>query len=594
MSFAIRSNRIFEHCKKEKEMNRTKEISLGLIWGALAALIISLFIFAQGHSANSDELLLADGGRIDISVSADSVQLELDKDGNIKSVKIGKDKFEKTTTGFKVEDELLIEDGKIYIDGVEITEDELEKLSVDQEEEGSGFQWKAGRHEGRYVRKNRLATVYTDSDKDIVKFSDITIDEDQRIRGDVVSVGGDVRVYGEVRGDVVSVFGDVYLEKCYVGGDVAAPFGEIIRDDDSIVEGDVKEKKYDGNHRVDFDLTGRYNRVEGLTILSKLGYDGEDLSHPSLDLMGGYAFTLKRWEYDFGISQHFLDKWSPYLGVNMFQIAETTDRWILTESENSFAAAFLKEDFYDFYWKRGFSGKIGISYADEISAGVGYTAAKISNLKRTASKALFGGKKNFRENWSTVLYDTEALEGMDGDLRELTYNITYDTRDYEEDPESGIYTNLSYSQALDSDSSNFEYETVDAELKYYLPLATDQTLFFRMRAGYSDDDLPLFRRYFVGGIGSLRGYEYKEFQGNRYVLVNADYIWRFYESSLGAAIFFDAGKAAFSGNAFESEDLNTDIGISLLLGDDLRINLAQRLDDVDKSPVLSIRGKILF
>jgi outer membrane protein assembly factor BamA len=278
----------------------------------------------------------------------------------------------------------------------------------------------------------------------------------------------------------------------------------------------------------------------------------------------------------------------------MFQLAESSDKWILTEPENSFAAAILKEDFYDFYWKRGFSGEIGISYERDLSLGVSYTAAKIENLERTASKALFGGKKNFRENWSTVLYDTAALVGVDGKLREVEFKATYDTRDYEEDPESGILTNLVYRQALDSDSSDFDYEAFDAELKYYCPVAIDQTLFFRLRGGYSDDELPLFRRYFIGGIGSLRGYEYKEFQGNRYVLFNADYIWRFFDSSFGAGVFFDAGKAAFSGTEFEDEDLKTDIGIAFLLGDDFRINLAQRLDDMDKSPVLSVRGKILF
>jgi hypothetical protein len=565
---------------KEMIMNRTKEISLGLIWGAIAALLITLFIYAEGNSANSEELLLADGGKVEISVSADSVELELDKDGNIKTVKIGKDRFEKTSEGIRVEDELIIEDGRIYIDGVEITEDELDKLSVDKEEYESGVRWKAGRHEGKYVKRTRLATVYTDTDDGVVEFfTDIIIGRDERVRGDVVCICGDVTIYGEVQGDVVSVFGDVYLEDCEVGGDVAAPFGDIFREGEVTVRGDIETTKFGGVHTTGLGFTARYNRVEGLGLFSTIDYEDREGMHPSVDLFGGYAFTLKRWEY---------------VDVSMFQVAESSDKWILTEAENSFAAAILKEDFYDFYWKRGFSGEMGLTYNDELSFGVGYTAAKIENLKRTASKALFGGKKKFRENWSTVLYDTTALAGIDGKLREVELKASYDTRDYEEDPESGVFTNLAYRKALDSDSSDFEYEVFDAELKYYCPIATDQTLFFRIRGGYSDDDLPLFRRYFIGGIGSLRGYEYKEFQGNRYLLFNADYIWRFFDSSFGAGVFFDAGKAAFTGTEFENEDLKTDIGIAFLVGDDIRINLAQRLDDMDRSPVVSLRGKILF
>ena len=73
-----------------------------------------------------------------------------------------------------------------------------------------------------------------------------------------------------------------------------------------------------------------------------------------------------------------------------------------------------------------------------------------------------------------------------------------------------------------------------------------------------------------------------------------DYIWFFHQSDIGAGVFFDAGKAAFDENAFESADIMTDIGISFLVTDVFRIDLAQRLDDLDKSPVASFRFDVLF
>jgi hypothetical protein len=153
-------------------MNKTKEIGFGIIWGALAALLITIFIFVEGQSANPGE----DGGEIEINISADSVHIELDREGNIKSVKIGKDRFEKISGGIRVEDEVLIEKGRIYIDGIELTEEELEKLAVDKEEEiprtGLGTSWHQGR---RSIKKTRVATVYTDTGDDIVGFSDIVI-----------------------------------------------------------------------------------------------------------------------------------------------------------------------------------------------------------------------------------------------------------------------------------------------------------------------------------------------------------------------------------------------------------------------------------
>lgn len=154
-----------------------------------------------------------------------------------------------------------------------------------------------------------------------------------------------------------------------------------------------------------------------------------------------------------------------------------------------------------------------------------------------------------------------------------------------------MLASISYGGTTDSD---FDYNLFSGEIKDYIPVARNQTLALRLRGGYSDDYLPLFRRFFLGGIGSLRGYEYKEFEGNRYVLLNADYIWYFYRSDFGAGLFFDTGKTASSGGAFESGSLKSDVGISFLIEDAIRFDLAQRLDDLDLSPVFSARLIALF
>jgi hypothetical protein len=575
-------------------MNKSKEIVWGVLWGVTAGLLLSMLLFSIGESAEPEN----EGGIVDISISADSVTIVLDKDGLLKTVTLDRNEFTKTDSGIVVKDEIIIEDGKIYIDGIELTEEELERLSVDKEEEKYGLELRYGDREDRIIRRERLATVYTDTDDDVVKFGDIVIEDNLRVRGDVVSIGGDITVYGKVRGDVVSVFGDVFLEgDAYIEGDVTAPFGTIFQDDDVIVEGDkatvteFKSKKHKGS----FGVGARFNRVEGFTLGPSLRYESKYREYPTLELNFAYAFTLKRWEYDLLVEHKLGNVWGPSFSGRMYRVAETSDRWLMPwEAENSFAGIFLKEDFYDFYWMRGFSGSIGIWYGENLELGVLYTGAKIETLEKTAEKAIFGGKKKFRENWSTVLPDSAAILGMEGDLKEFGLSATFDTRDDELEPSSGLFASVSYAQTADSDSGDFDYRKIDAEFKAYYPMTSDQTFFFRFRGGYSDDDLPLFRRYFLGGIGSLRGYKYKEFEGNRYILFNVDYIWRFFDSNLGAGVFFDGGKAAFSGGDFESAEFKTDAGIALLIGDFLRLNMAQRLDDIDKSPVLSARAHVLF
>ncbi len=574
-------------------MNRSKEIGWGMIWGALTALLITLFIFSVGRSEEP-----ADNGDLEISISADSVKVVMEKNGIEKTVTIGKDQLNKTSSGITVENELTIENGRIFIDGIELTEDELERLSVDKEEREKGWDVNIGKRNDRVTKRTRLVTVYTDTDNDVVKFGDIVIEKGVKVSGDAVSMGGDITIYGEVMGDAVSVFGDVHVEAGgYVAGDAVSPFGKIYQDEDAEVGGDAVSVRRFGakDHWVTFGLEGGYNRVEGLSLIPRLKYEDEKGRHPTLNLNGGYAFALKRWEYDFGVEHKIGQNWGPRFFGGMFRQVRSSDYWLIPRlPENTIAALIFKEDFYDYYWARGFSGGGGVWYGDHLNATLAYTGAAIETLRKNTDKALFGGKKKFRENWSTVLPDSLSIAAMEGDLKTIDLGLEYDSRDDKFEPESGIRAFLGMEKTLDSDSSDFEYQTVSTEVKFYYPAATDQTVFVRLRGGYSDDVLPLFKRYFIGGLGSLRGYDYKEFEGNRYILVNTEYIWRFFDSDLGAGVFFDAGKAAFGGKEFETADLKTAVGISFLFGDDLRLNLAQRLDDIDRSPVFSLRGQILF
>jgi outer membrane protein insertion porin family len=192
------------------------------------------------------------------------------------------------------------------------------------------------------------------------------------------------------------------------------------------------------------------------------------------------------------------------------------------------------------------------------------------------------------------LPDSADFLNSEGDLKEYGLKISYDSRDDKRSPSRGLLSALTFLNTSDTDSADFDYSVAHFEFKGYIPIARSQTVMLRLRTGQSDDYLPLFRRFFIGGIGSLRGYDYKEFEGNRYTLFNVDYIWTFRRSDFGAGVFFDAGKAAYGQDAFESAEIKTDVGICLLITDILRVDLAQRLDDLDRSPVASFRFDILF
>lgn len=75
----------------------------------------------------------------------------------------------------------------------------------------------------------------------------VTVDVDENLAGDVVAVGGPVRIDGEVRGDVVAVGGGVTLgPRSVVAGDVTAVGGPLHRDPGAIVRGKAQEVSLGG------------------------------------------------------------------------------------------------------------------------------------------------------------------------------------------------------------------------------------------------------------------------------------------------------------------------------------------------------------
>jgi hypothetical protein len=70
----------------------------------------------------------------------------------------------------------------------------------------------------------------------------VTVDEDELVTGDVVAIGGSVRIDGEVRGEVVAVGGSVHLgPRAVVARDIVVVGGSLNRADGALVQGEVHE-----------------------------------------------------------------------------------------------------------------------------------------------------------------------------------------------------------------------------------------------------------------------------------------------------------------------------------------------------------------
>ena len=145
-------------------------------------------------------------------------------------------------------------DGDALVTGRSIRLDAEEKIAAHEEED----RIIRDKIERKYLKRDR------EKNEDIFRFwGNVSIEPDEFIRGDVVTLRGTIHVQGEVDGDVVAVFGNVELDStAYVDGDVVSVGGRIYRSRLAHVEGDLVQttitgvKVDDGDQHVSVGWTG--------------------------------------------------------------------------------------------------------------------------------------------------------------------------------------------------------------------------------------------------------------------------------------------------------------------------------------------------
>ncbi|MCG8418569.1 MAG: DUF5982 domain-containing protein [Proteobacteria bacterium] len=142
------------------------------------------------------------------------------------------------------------------------------------------------------------------------------------------------------------------------------------------------------------------------------------------------------------------------------------------------------------------------------------------------------------------------------------FGISYDTRDFEPDPNGGVFIDMALDLATAILGSDYDYARFLVAARYYhsiLPRLTD--LVFGVRGTFqaqskgtpftSMNTIPWTEdpRTGLGGIRTLRGYRQDRFLGRYFTLINLELRWTYYrfrvrsqKFALGAVAFFDVGR----------------------------------------------------
>ena len=433
----------------------------------------------------------------------------------------------------------------------------------------------------------------------------LIVEEDEFVRGMVLTVLGNVEVYGEVNKDVVSLFGDVYIGPAAVArGDVTSLIGNVDVSRDASVYGEMythDKKRVTQRHRFRrrmdrFDMTGdlRYNRVDGLLL--ELGglFEDPDSLLPSIWTDGAYAFASERWRYDFGLEQTLLRNPALAIGGEYYRYLVSEDDWLLDNDENTAFALLVGEDYKDYYEAEGGWAYTRLRPFNDLMLQVGYTYEETKWLGAHHNLWHLFGSKKFGDNYETVpasFVDTLMTEIDSSTNAYLTVEVDYDTGDPEERFASSAWKVSSALEYAHPDfSSDFEYRRYTIALTRFQKVHRRSMLIMRGMYGGSDGYLPIYKRYFLGGLGTLRGYRHKEYMGTRFWMINTEYRTRFPGSDIAAALIWDMGKIGNDTALDGDVDLKHSLGFALTLGDDFRISVAKRLDrSDDNDPRIYVR-----
>jgi outer membrane protein assembly factor BamA len=371
----------------------------------------------------------------------------------------------------------------------------------------------------------------------------------------------------------------------------------------------VHLRKRGGAFTASFGTEGRedwYSPVDGFAPAFGFGAMVFDPSRFNHTYFGGYVtykFGPDRAGYSFGLERSLTAQPRVTIGFDVHDLTASDDFWRLSQNEQSLVSFGYQRTFRDYYRRRGVQIHGAVRPADGHQVLVGWRRDRHEPLRNTTEYSLFGeDNEAFRPNapigedtvgalllrytWDSRFARTERMQ--DVHTRNLVDDLYGSSAGH--DPGWRIeWTSELASEKFGGDTT-FRRHILNA--RSYAALSPLQRLHSRLILGLSDGALLPQRTFALGGIGSVRGYGFKEVAGDKMALVNLEYQIGF-DRAFGVSAFFDAGRVydprPSSENSLAAERWLKGVGLGFLFGGSARVDFAWKLNDVPDSLQILLR-----
>jgi len=241
-----------------------------------------------------------------------------------------------------------------------------------------------------------------------------------------------------------------------------------------------------------------------------------------------------------------------------------TEPWLFDTPLTAGFDLYNTERDYDTYDKNSVGGSVRFGYPV-----LDYTRAFFSyNYDR-------GDIRNLTEDASAAIKDLEGLNVA----HTLTAVLSRDSRDRVFQPTEGSDNSITVKHAGTPFSGDIGYTKYILDSGWYFPLFWDTVGLLHGRTGFIHGDpvgkVPLWERFYLGGMGSVRGYDWRDISprdpetedetgGNKMLQFNAEFMFPLIkESGLQGVLFYDAGMAYDNGENMDLGELRMSIGYGI-------------------------------
>ncbi|NNF08157.1 MAG: BamA/TamA family outer membrane protein, partial [Candidatus Eisenbacteria bacterium] len=337
--------------------------------------------------------------------------------------------------------------------------------------------------------------------------------------------------------------------------------------------------EHEGYHHLnDFSLGSwiQYNRVEGLalSLFSERGLE-RDSFLPSYRAGLGYGFASQRGKYHLGFEQPIVPKHKLTLGAHAYRNVESyfLDNDVISDTENSLSALFFHRDYRNWYETEGARAWLGIYPSPFFRTTIGIRTQDEKSLDNKAEWSVWRQRARFGAN--------PAID--EGTFRAYDITMEFDNHD-EYGPQRIRHDHkLTWERSEESLDSDFDLWRLTLNSRSNFRLTPRQNLIARVLVGTGSakhGDLPVQRRFYLGGIGTLRGHNYRDMSGNNAALLNLQYEFEV-EGSTRALVLVDAGTAWDKGK-FSDQAIAVDLGAGVRFGEEgISFLLAKNVNDSD-------------